>query len=101
MSQSEMQHEMQHEAQHVSDRVRRYIVDNFLYMHDAYELSDDDALLGKGIVDSLGVMELISFIEEEFGVVVADADVTERNFETVAAVARYVLARGAAARPAA
>ena len=80
----------QTEMQQVSDRVRRYVIDNFLYMHAGYALTDDEPLLGKGIVDSLGVMELISFIEEEFGVVVADADVTEENFSSVGAITRFV-----------
>jgi len=78
------------ENQQVSERVRRYVVDNFLYMQPGYELTDEDPLLGKGIVDSLGVMELISFVEDELGVQVADTDVTEQHFGSIGAIARYV-----------
>jgi acyl carrier protein len=74
----------------VGARVRRYIVDNFLYMRPTFEFTDDDFLMGRGIIDSLGVMELIGFIEEEFGVSVADEDVTEENLGSINAIARYV-----------
>jgi acyl carrier protein len=76
-----------------SARIRRYITENFLYMRPDYQFTDDDALLGKGIIDSLGVMELISFVEEEFGVAVADTDITEQNLGSVNAVARYVASK--------
>jgi acyl carrier protein len=76
-----------------SARIRRYITENFLYMRPDYQFTDDDALLGKGIIDSLGVMELISFVEEEFGVAVADTDITEQNLGSVSAVARYVASK--------
>lgn len=73
-----------------SQRIRRYIVDNFLYMRPDHQFTDDDALLGKGIIDSIGVMEVIGFVEEEFGVQVADEDVTEEHLGSVSAIARYV-----------
>src|SRR3954470_2189741 len=76
-----------------SARIRRYITENFLYMRPDYQFTDDDALLGKGIIDSLGVMELISFVEEEFGVAVADTDITEQNLGSVNAVSRYVASK--------
>jgi acyl carrier protein len=71
-------------------RVRQYIVDNFLYMRPGFAFSDDDFLMGRGIIDSLGVMELIGFVEEAFDVRVADEDVTEENLGSVNAIARYV-----------
>ncbi len=75
-----------------ASRVRQYIVDNFLYMRPGFEFSDDDFLMGKGIIDSLGVMELIGFIEESFDVSIADEDVTEENLGSVNAIARYIVA---------
>ena len=81
----------------VIDRIREYIVENYLYMRQDVHLSDDDPLLARGIIDSMGVMELIVFLEEEFGVAVGDADITEANLGSLAAIARYVLARQAGA----
>ena len=76
------------------ERVRRFIFENFLYMRPDYQLGNDEPLLGNGVIDSLGVMELITFVEESFGVQVADADVTEDNFGSVAAIASYVKSKG-------
>lgn len=74
-------------------RLRGFIEETFLYMRPDFELGDDDSLMGKGIVDSMGVMEVIAFIDEELGVTVADTDVTEQNLGTINAIANYVLAR--------
>lgn len=74
-------------------RLRGFIEETFLYMRPDFELGDDDSLMGKGVVDSMGVMEVIAFIDEELGVTVADTDVTEQNLGTINAIANYVLAR--------
>jgi acyl carrier protein len=75
-------------------RMRSFIEENFLYMRSDYELQDDTSLLGGGIVDSMGVMEVVAFLEEEFGVVVADEDVTEENLGSIGAIATYLVERG-------
>ena len=76
-------------------RIRAYIVENFLYMRPDVSFGDDDLLLRNGVFDSLGVMEVIGFVEETWGLEVAREDVTEANFGTVATMARYVACRSA------
>ena len=78
-------------------RIRAYIVENFLYMRPDFVFGDDDSLLRKGVFDSLGVVEVLNFIEETWGFSVPQDDVTEANFGTVADMARYVACRGAEA----
>ena len=78
---------------HVATSVRDYIRENFLYMHPDAALGDDQPLIGSGILDSLGVVELIAFIEESFDCHVNDHDVTEANFGTVSAIARLIEAK--------
>jgi acyl carrier protein len=84
-------------AAHVIERTRAYITENFLYMRRDFRLDDNDSLLGSGIIDSMGVMEVIAFIETEFGVEVGDEDVTEENLGSIRAISRYVVARAEAA----
>src|SRR5690606_21697794 len=60
-------------------RLRDFVEENFLYMRPDFELQNDQSLMGNGIVDSMGVMEMIQFLEEEFGVEVDDAEITEEN----------------------
>ena len=81
-------------------RTRAYVHETFLYMRPGFELGDSDRLLQRGVIDSMGVLELIGFLHSEFGVTVADEDINEGNLGTLSGIARYVLARrgnGAAA----
>ena len=74
----------------IISRLRQFVDDNFLYMRPDLELDNDDSLMGKGIVDSMGVAEMIYFLEEEFGVIVDDEDVTEENLGSINSIATYV-----------
>jgi acyl carrier protein len=73
----------------VSDRIRGFIATELMFEDDLASLDDQMPLLG-GVIDSLGLMQLISFIEEEFSVTVDDAEVTADNFRTVADIERLV-----------
>lgn len=84
-------------AAQVTDRTRAYVTENFLYMRRDFRLSETDSLLGTGIIDSMGVMEVIGFIESEFGIEVGDDDVTEENLGSIRAISRYVVAQTEAA----
>ena len=74
----------------VRAKLRAFVRETFLYMKPKFELGDDDLLLKKGIVDSMGVMEILTFMETEFGVAVAGEDLTEENLGSISAMARYL-----------
>jgi acyl carrier protein len=74
-------------------RVRSYIVENFLYARPNFAFSDDDSLLRKGVFDSLGVMEVIGFIEDTWKIEIPPDDIVEENFGSVAGIARYVTSK--------
>jgi acyl carrier protein len=61
----------------------------------------DDQLLVEGIIDSMGVMQLVSFVEEQLGVSVDDEEIVPENFASLRALARLVAAKqgGAGAEP--
>jgi len=84
----------------ITQRTRAYVVENFLYMRQDFRFDDQDSLLTKGVIDSLGVMELVEFVSAEFGVQVDPADITEENFGTLAGIARFVAAKRATRTPA-
>jgi acyl carrier protein len=71
-------------------RVREYIEEHCLYMRPGFTFTDADPLLGLGIIDSMGVIELVEFVQDELGVIVQDDDLTEANLGSVAAIANYV-----------
>jgi acyl carrier protein len=74
-------------------RTRAYVEESFLYMRPGFVLRDQDRLFEKGVIDSMGVVELIGFLEAEFGVAVRDEDISEGNLGTLADIARYVTSR--------
>lgn len=71
------------------ETVRKFINENF-YIADKSSLTDDASLLDKGIVDSTGVLEVVAFLESEFGIQVDDAEILPENLDTIGAIAGYV-----------
>lgn len=69
--------------------IREFIADNFLFGR-ANDLNDTDSLLEKGIVDSTGVLELIGFIETNFGVKVADEEMVPENLDSIERIRIYL-----------
>ena len=80
----------------VLQQAREYIAENFLYMRKNKSLGDDESLLRTGVVSSLGMMELVTWVEQTFGVVVDAADITEQNFDSLRSVAQFVRSKGSA-----
>ncbi len=54
------------------------------------KIKPDDDLLGEGIIDSLGILQLVAFIEEKFNVAIPDEDVVIENFISVEALSNYL-----------
>jgi acyl carrier protein len=77
----------------VRQRVRQFIRESFL----VDEFADEDSFLTSGIIDSLGVMQLVAFVESEFGIRVADTELVPENFDSVATVSGYIERRRRAA----
>ncbi len=73
----------------IKEKVRQFIVSNF-YVADASSLKDEASLLDAGIVDSTGVLEVINFIESEFGVTVDDAEMVPENLDAVNHIVAFV-----------
>ena len=70
-----------------------YIGDRLLNGQVRGGVSEDDDLLGSGLIDSLGIMQLVLFIETEFAMDVPPEDVTIENFQTVAKIGAYLEGR--------
>ena len=74
-------------------RLREFVVETFLLGEGEDELETEGSLLEQGVLDSTGVIELVSFVEEEYGIEVPDQDVVPDNFGSIAGLATYVLNR--------
>jgi acyl carrier protein len=72
-----------------TERVRQFIETNF-YIADKSQLLDETSLLEKGMVDSTGIMEVVAFLESEFGVQVDDTEILPENLDSIARIAAFV-----------
>jgi acyl carrier protein len=70
-------------------RVRQFIIENF-YVSDPSEIADDTLLVTTGVVDSTGMLEVIGFLEAEFGIHIEDREMTPENLESVERMAAFV-----------
>lgn len=74
----------------LESRVRAYILGNLMFSSNDADLANDASLLERGIIDSTGVMEVILFLEEEFGIKVRTEDMLPDNFDSVDNIVRFV-----------
>jgi acyl carrier protein len=73
----------------VKVRTREFLAENF-FASEAESISDRDSLVMTGIIDSTGVLELVLFLEESFGIQVADADLLPENLDSLEAIEAFV-----------
>ena len=66
------------------------IIDNYLKGAGSDRLSDDDSFLKKGIIDSIGVIELTSFIQNRYGIKIKVTEIVPENFDTLNNLERYI-----------
>ncbi len=71
-------------------RVRQFIEDNYLFGEDSTSLKDADSLLEAGLIDSTGILELLAFLESEFGVKILDEEVVPDNFDSIVTITSYI-----------
>jgi acyl carrier protein len=73
----------------IEPKLRQYIAENILFSK-TYPYSDDDSLLENSVLDSMNVIELVMFLEEQLGVKVEDHEIIPDNFDSITRLAAYV-----------
>ena len=79
--------------------IRKFLLDNFMMGGDV-EIGDDTSFMENHILDSTGFIELITYIEETFHVVVDDEEMLPENFDSLVNIAGYLAGKRAAVRSA-
>lgn len=80
----------------VRDDLRAYIEQNFLYMHPGVELRNDEDMLAKGVIDSLGFVEIVEEIQDRYSIEILDVEITEENFGSIDAISAFIGSKQAA-----
>jgi acyl carrier protein len=73
----------------IHQEIREFVVSNFLF-GQGESLTDTQSFLESGIIDSTGVLELVAFLEQQFGITVADRELLPENLDSVANATRFV-----------
>lgn len=71
-------------------KIKQFIVEEFMPDVPVEELDDDFDLLTGGVVDSLGLLKVVAWLEDEFDIAVDDSELGPESFRTVAAIKAYV-----------
>ena len=71
------------------ENIRAFVVENFLFGSDE-NLENNTSFLDEGIIDSTGILELVSFLEEEFSIIVEDEELIPENLDSISKIAEYV-----------
>lgn len=77
----------------VEQRVRQYLVSNLRWFGSPDSLTSDYRLIDNDVLDSMAIFEVISFIEDQYGIQVEDQDLVPENFESIKAIAALVAAK--------
>jgi acyl carrier protein len=74
----------------IKQQILNFIVENFLY-GESNGLSESDSLLEEGVIDSTGVLELIAFIEETYGIKVKDEELIPENLDSIVNATDFIV----------
>jgi acyl carrier protein len=73
----------------IVQQLRSFIVENFLFGQDS-SLKDGDSFLQVGILDSTGVLQLVAFLEDKYGITVEDGELTPENLDSINNIVAYL-----------
>ncbi len=77
----------------VREEIRNYVLDNYLFTDDQSKLEDDNSFLETGILDSNGVMEIIFYLEDEYGVAISQEEMIPENLDSVSRIVKFVASK--------
>ena len=79
------------ELKNISQPIRAFLQEHYLFGYGEEEFSDAASFLDHGILDSMGILELITFIEAEFTIKVSDEEILPENLDSINAICRFIL----------
>ncbi len=79
--------------QDIQQDLRQFVIDTFLFGADDGGLSADDSFLEKGLVDSMGILTLVSHVEERYRIRVDDAELIPENWDSVGRIAKFIASK--------
>ena len=73
-----------------SSEIREFIVANFLFGQEGQGIAADQSFLESGIIDSTGLLELVSFVEQKYGISIGDRELVPENLDSLQNISQFV-----------
>jgi len=70
--------------------IKEFIVSNFLFGQEGDGLADEQSFLESGVIDSTGLLELVSFVEQRYGIAIADRELVPENLDSLRNISQFV-----------
>lgn len=74
----------------IEEKIKKFLIENFVLSEQLDELGFDESFLENGVVDSTGILELVFFVEDQFGIQIDTSEVLPENFDTVNCLASFI-----------
>ena len=74
----------------IEQKIRAFIVENFFFGESDDNFKDDDSLLENGIIDSTGVLEIVAFLEETYGIELNDEEIIPENLDSITSMSKFI-----------
>jgi acyl carrier protein len=71
------------------ETIRKFVIEKFLLGDDG-KLKEDSSFMEEGIIDSTGILELVMFVEETYGIKIADEELIPQNMDSLQNIARFL-----------
>ena len=80
----------------IEEQIKEFISRNLLFSNEGFPYDDEVSFLDQGIIDSIGIMQLVLFVEENFNISIEDWEITPMNFDSVTRLAGYIRSKNKA-----
>ena len=80
----------------VRQKLRHFILENYLFTDDQAALNDDDSFLEGGVLDSMGILELIDYLDEGFGIKVEGDELVPDNLDSINSLIKFISSKSSA-----
>jgi len=77
----------------IKDQIREFVRENLASVKGISSFTDEESLTENGIIDSLGIFRLVSFLEDTFGVRLGDEEITAENLKSIDIIEQFVVSK--------
>jgi acyl carrier protein len=81
------------EVTNVKDQVRQFVTEELAAAKGITQVGDDESLIENGVIDSLGIFRLVTFLEETFGVKIGDEEISAENLQNINMIEQLVISK--------